>query len=120
METMSEAIARLGAAGYSSSYVAVDELLRCRDCQRVFDPASLTSDEVVRFEGVSDPADSAVLFALRSADGHRGLYAVAYGPDTDPMDAVVVQALAPTSPTVRATSLPGSAPGTRRHNMEKP
>ncbi|MDH3682248.1 MAG: hypothetical protein OEV40_20130 [Acidimicrobiia bacterium] len=94
METMSEAITRLSAAGYSSSFVAQDGRLRCRECHRTFDPASLTTDALVRFEGVSDPADSAILFALRSIDGHRGLYAVAYGCETDPGDAIVVLDLA--------------------------
>lgn len=99
METMSEAISRLSGAGYSSSYIAGDGRLRCSECHHTFDPASLMTDALVRFEGVSDPDDSAVLFALRSVDGHRGLYAAAYGCETDPVDAVVIPALGRTSPS---------------------
>ena len=50
-------------------------------------------DEVLRFEGPTDPADESILFALRRADGLRGTWAIAYGPGTDPLDAEMAQRL---------------------------
>lgn len=50
-------------------------------------------DEVLRFEGPTDPADESILFALRGADGLRGTWAIAYGPGTDPFDAEMAHRL---------------------------
>lgn len=93
METLSEAITRLTAAGYVQNLYADGESLVCGDCATRFEPSTMTVDEIVRFEGPSDPDDQAILYALTSADGHRGLYSVAYGPNTPIADSRVLRAL---------------------------
>ena len=93
METMSEASARLRAAGYVENWLAEDGKLRCGSCTATYDPASVTVDEVVRFEGPSDPGDEAILFALSGPCGHRGQFSAAYGPDTAVEDVEVITAL---------------------------
>jgi len=50
-------------------------------------------DEIVRFEGDSDPGDESAVFALVSEDGTKGTYTVAFGPMMDPLDAEVVRKL---------------------------
>jgi len=71
METMLEATARLRAAGYGENWIAEDGKLRCFTCTATYKPESVTVDEVVRFEGPSDPGDEAILFALRSVRPSR-------------------------------------------------
>jgi hypothetical protein len=55
--------------------------------------------EVARFEGISDPDDEAIVFALASPDGTPlGTYTVAYGPDTDAANADVITHLSRQAP----------------------
>lgn len=93
METISTAMARLHAAGYEGDFRAADGLLVCDVCGSRHDPADVTIEEVVRFEGESNPDDEAVLFALSAPCGHRGLYATPYGPDVSADDVTVIRAL---------------------------
>jgi hypothetical protein len=91
METLSEALRRLTAAGYTDDYRAEAQGLRSHASGVVHPPDSFLVDEVVRFEGDSDPSDESAVFALTSeADGTRGTYTVAYGPMMDALDADVV------------------------------
>jgi hypothetical protein len=94
VETLTEAIERLRARGFLSDFSAVEGgRLRCGQCGTEFDPATLQIDEIVRFEGTSDPGDESILFALSGPCGHAGLYSAAYGPDATPVDAEVVASL---------------------------
>jgi hypothetical protein len=93
METISEAIARLRAAGYEGDWRARSGQLVCDLCGTAHDPQHVTIEETVRFEGDSNPDDEAVLFALSASCGHRGLYAAPYGPDVSPDDVTVIRAL---------------------------
>ncbi len=94
METLSEAIERLRGAGYVADFVPTEDgQLRCPTCNSNHDPAAMTVDEQVRFEGESDPADEALLLALTCACGAKGLYSTMFGPEISPEDAAVVRAL---------------------------
>ena len=94
METVSEALQRLTNAGYIDDYRAETRGLRSRSNGTVHPPDLFRVDEVVRFEGDSDPSDESAVFALTSeADGTKGTYTVAYGPMMDAMDADIVRLL---------------------------
>jgi len=94
METLSEAIDRLRAKGFEHDYSAsITGNLRCGECTAEIDPNLMTIQEIVRFEGVSDPGDASILFALSGTCGHAGLYSAPYGSDSTPEDAAVVSAL---------------------------
>lgn len=91
METVSEALRRLTAAGYSDDYRAEAQGLRNLSKGTVYSPDRFRVDEVVRFEGDSDPSDESAVFALTlEADGTKGTYTVAYGPLMDALDAETV------------------------------
>ncbi len=94
METLTEAIQRLQAAGYSADFVPTDSgQLRCPACGSTHEPADMTVDEQLRFEGESDPADESLLVALHCDCGTKGLYSTMFGPAISPEDAAVVRAL---------------------------
>ena len=94
METLAQAVDRLTAAGYQDDFRAECGGLRAVGTGCLHEPESLVIEEVVRFEGASDPEDEAVLFALRcETHGTRGTYVVAYGPSVDPLDAEMVHRL---------------------------
>jgi hypothetical protein len=93
METVSEAIQRLHRAGYLDEYGADRKGLKSQGRGRVFRPETFRVDEIVRFEGDSDPGDESAVFALTSEDGTKGTYTVAFGPLMDPLDVEVVKKL---------------------------
>ena len=93
METLAEAIARLTAAGFGDDFRATPRGLLAAAAGETFEPESLEIEEVVRFEGATDPADESILFALRGRSGVRGTYAAAYGPAMDPLDAEMIRRL---------------------------
>jgi hypothetical protein len=94
METVTEAIDRLRAQGFRLDFSAVaGGRLRCSECGKEFDPATVHIDEIVRFEGESDPGDETILYALSGECGHAGLYSAPYGPDATPEDIAVTIAL---------------------------
>lgn len=94
METLSNAIDRLRQRGYTLDlFAAPGARLRCGGCDETFDAAGMHIDQVVRFEGISDPDDEAILFALQGPCEHRGLYSVAFGPQTPTDDVNVMVAL---------------------------
>jgi len=94
METLSEAIDRLRCADYRDSFRPEAQGLRALAARRLYAPEELVVDEVVRFEGPTDPGDEAILFALRSRDGAmRGTYTAGYGSSVDPINADLVRRL---------------------------
>lgn len=94
METLSEAINRLRAAGYGADFVPTEDgKLRCPACDSTHDPADMDIDEELRFEGESDPADMSLLLALSCECGTKGLYSTQFGAEISVEDAAVVQAL---------------------------
>lgn len=87
-DTIAAAVERLTAAGYTGDFRGEARGLRELRSGRLWAPEDLVVDELVRFEGDTDPASEAAVLALRSRDGAvRGTYAVAYGPAMDAADA---------------------------------
>ena len=93
METLAEATTRLADSGYVSQFLVRGDHLECRTCDDDIDPGQLTIDEVERFEGMSDPDDEAVLFAVTSDCGHKGTLVAAYGPEMTAEEAAVIRKL---------------------------
>lgn len=97
MEGLREALARLEAHGYDTPLQAVEGGLRDPRPEargRVIAPEDLVIDEVVRFEGASDPEEQAALFALSERGGSlRGTFVATYGANTSPEVAAAVQGL---------------------------
>ncbi len=105
METLSAAIRRLELAGFADAFRARPEGLLAIGANQIYAPEDLVVDEIVRFEGDSDPEDQAVLFALRSNDGRaRGTFVASYGPMADPTSAEIIRRL--------------EAPATRRRRVQ--
>lgn len=94
METVLEAATRLRAVGYDVDFSATDDgRLRCGGCGICHDPTAIVIDEVVRYEGMSDPDDEAILLAVRCDCGRLGLYSAAFGPGASSADVAVLARL---------------------------
>ncbi len=93
-ETVAEAVNRFSAAGYTDSFVAESGGLRAVNARCVHTPETLVVEGVFRFEGITDPSDEAIVFALRcKLHGTKGTYVTSYGPAMSPADAEMVRRL---------------------------
>jgi hypothetical protein len=83
--TVTEAITELSAEGYGNDLRLDGDVVACRACGGTHPTAVIEVDRVLRFEGPSDPADEAIVLALRCPHcGARGALVSAFGPDADP------------------------------------
>ncbi len=61
-------------------------------------PELLVIEEAARFEGISDPADEAIVLALHCReDGIKGTYTVPFGPEMGGLDAEMMHRLRDTT-----------------------
>jgi hypothetical protein len=73
-ETLTEALHRLGRAGFARRFEPVDGALRCASCEVSFPPEELVVEEVVEVADESAGVRS-TLYALRCTDcGARGTW----------------------------------------------
>ena len=95
--TVVEEIAALRARGYTADFsVTSDGQLRCDTCGYTHRPQDAVIESTARFEGASNPDDSAVVFGLRCGGcGVRGVLVAAYGPTATGEEAAVVTRLVP-------------------------
>ena len=92
--TVAEAVSRFTSLGYVGDFQAKSEGLWDTIGQAVFRPEMLQIDALFRFEGESDPADGAIVFALSDLAGSRqGTYVVAFGAQTEREDASAISRL---------------------------
>ena len=77
--TLTEAIASLKARGYAQDFNLHPEWIECPQLDVQLRPEEFHIDEVHRFEGMNDPDDSTILYAVSSTQGHKGVLVDAYG-----------------------------------------
>lgn len=67
-DTLSEAVNDLIKKGYTTDFLvhAEKECLICQADSMELSPDDFVIDEVYRFEGMTDPADESILFAISS------------------------------------------------------
>jgi hypothetical protein len=90
-ETITEAITVLRKQGYTSDFNMTGGLLKAEGKQ--FDALELEIAEVYRYEGLSDPADEATVFALATPCGIKGILVTGYGPSMTYEDAELIKKL---------------------------
>ncbi len=78
-ETLSQAINVLKDLGYTNDFNLHPEWIECAPLRIKLAPDEFHVDEVHRFEGMTNPDDSAVLYAISSTQGLKGLLLDAYG-----------------------------------------
>lgn len=81
-ETIARVVDRLTKEGYSEQFRAEAEGLRAVH-GGTYAPEEVVVEKMARFEGISDPDDEAVVFAVRAPDGTRGTFTCTYGPEEE-------------------------------------
>lgn len=83
-DTLSEAVNDLIKRGYTADFLLMKETdcLVCHDKALELSSDEFEIDEIYRFEGMTDPSDESIVFAISSA-GHevKGLVINSYGAD---------------------------------------
>jgi len=69
--------------GYTSSYKLEDGKIKDLQTDKSFDPKGVTIVESFRYEGMSNPSDMTIMYALHTSDGHKGTLLLPYGPNSD-------------------------------------
>jgi hypothetical protein len=80
MTTLSQVITKVENNGYTEDFKVNDNGKMCSpNSDKEYTPDDLIIDKVYRFEGESDPADMAVLYAITANDGLKGKLIDAFG-----------------------------------------
>lgn len=77
--TLSEAIEALKKQGYTEDYNLGENCLECKTRGANYNVDAFHVDRFFRFEGMTDPDDSSILYAISASDGSKGLLVDAYG-----------------------------------------
>lgn len=77
--TLTAAIEELRKEGYEYDFNQKEHHLECEELNKNFKPAEFTIKHVYRFEGMTNPSDNSVLYAIEGSDGTKGILIDAYG-----------------------------------------
>jgi hypothetical protein len=83
--TLAEVMDELTSRGFTEHFRVVDGGLRAVDSAKTFPADQVVISEYHRFEGVSDPDDMAILYAIETRSGLRGTLTDAFGVYADPL-----------------------------------
>jgi len=91
--TLSEAIEDLKKQGYTYDFNLKSDRVQCVNPASDYLPDTFEIDSVYRFEGMTNPDDNSVLYALSTQDGKKGLMVDAYGAYAEALDQEMIQKL---------------------------
>jgi hypothetical protein len=83
MKTLSECINSLVKQGFSENFNVRDNKLVGDNKNESYSHDKVHITSFYRFEGTSDPADNAILYAIETDDGKKGVLVDAYGSEAD-------------------------------------
>jgi hypothetical protein len=93
-DTLSEAIAELKKEGYTEDFNLEHDSLICKDGTIKILKDDFVVDKFFRFEGDSDPADEAILYAISSPKNKvKGVLVNGYGLSAEPIANEMVEKL---------------------------
>jgi len=79
MTTLVKVTNNLQQEGFTENFVPRKNGIEAPSKKRVYKPHEVQIDSFYRFEGESDPADNAIVYAIETFDGVKGLLVDAYG-----------------------------------------
>lgn len=83
MTPLSKVLENLAEKGYGKEFVISEKGAQLDPSGKVYQPEQLKIIKIYRFEGESDPADMAVIYAINAPDGIHGHLMNAYGTYSD-------------------------------------
>lgn len=92
-DNMVDAINDLKTRGYDLDFNLKENYLECANIKRQLSPNEFDIMEVYRFEGMTNPSDNSILYAIQSHDGLKGVLVNAYGVYADAVSQALVTKL---------------------------
>ena len=93
-DTLSEAMNELKKQGYTEDFNLAQDCLICRGGKLKLVSDDIVVDKFYRFEGNSDPADEAILYAISSPKHNiKGILVNGYGISAEPIASGLVEKL---------------------------
>lgn len=92
-ETLTEAIEGLRQQGFTQDYNLKPDHLHCQPDNIELRPADFDVVDVYRFEGMTDPGDESVLYAIEAKNGNKGVLVDAYGAYSESISAEMAKKL---------------------------
>lgn len=89
--TVSKAIETLRKRGFTIDFNLEENCLVCNN--EKFTPDDFKIVDVYRYEGNTDPADEASVYAIESKTGAKGILVSGYGPSADTMSSAMLEKL---------------------------
>lgn len=78
--TLSQAINKLKLEeGYEHDFNLLDEQIEIKSTNESYGVEEFDVDKVLRFEGMSNPDDNAILYAITTTNGRKGVLVDGYG-----------------------------------------
>jgi hypothetical protein len=85
MVSLSTSLNKLVLQGYTEDFKATEDgRIESLKSEKRYSPSDINIVNFFRFEGASDPADNAIVYAIETSDGLKGTLTDAYGPYADP------------------------------------
>ncbi|MBS3738674.1 phosphoribosylpyrophosphate synthetase [Mesohalobacter halotolerans] len=78
-KTLSQQINELKKQGYTNDFNLDDDKITDKALDSSYLPDQFNVDKVYRFEGMTNPADNSILYAITTSDGRKGLLVDGYG-----------------------------------------
>ena len=89
--TLSEAMASLKKEGYDHDFNQKGTHLECPQNEKNYDANKFTITHTYRFEGMTNPSDNSVLYAIEAEDGTKGQLVDAYGVYADSLTPEMIE-----------------------------
>ena len=85
--TLVEAIEKLRKEGYTVDFNLLEDRIVCKEQNLQLFHDQFQVDKFVRFDGMTDPADEMIVYAISASEksGTKGILVNGYGIYTDPM-----------------------------------
>jgi quercetin dioxygenase-like cupin family protein len=111
MTTVSEVLNDLKSKGYTVDFNLDDNCLICHSNSLKVHPGDFVVDRHFRFEGMSDPSDEAIVYAISSPKHDiKGTLVNGYGISSDKMTDDLIKALGETAPVKHLKQRPDVTP----------
>jgi hypothetical protein len=78
-KTLSQKMSELKEKGYTRDFNLDDERITDKNANISFLPDEFNVDKVFRFEGMTNPSDNSILYAITTSDDQKGLLVDGYG-----------------------------------------
>lgn len=92
-KTLSDAINGLKKRGYTEDLNLQPTCTECPSYDLLASPEDFKIDEFYRFEGMSNPSDNSIVYAVSSKSGVKGVLVDAYGVYAEGLDPTVMAQL---------------------------